>query len=225
MFSEATILVVKGESEDAENIVQALRYDYQVIGPDEPDEALSRVSRDVDVVITELDSTHSSGLDFLRAWRERQSRTRFIVLVAKGDVNSAVEAMKFGAADCLEKPVELERLRTSLATVLLSKDNERRDGIRPAESAKDAKKQIEIPPGTSLEDLERAAVEQALAQHQGNRTHAARTLGISVRTLQRKLKAWGVPLWSQNHSGNQGKPFLIASYGRRATKFITHVHH
>jgi hypothetical protein len=49
---------------------------------------------------------------------------------------------------------------------------------------------IHIPPGTTLEDLERAAVEQALGEHQGNRTHAAKALGISVRTLQRKLKAW-----------------------------------
>jgi hypothetical protein len=49
---------------------------------------------------------------------------------------------------------------------------------------------IRIPPGTTLEDLERAAVEQALREHQGNRTHAAKSLGISVRTLQRKLKVW-----------------------------------
>jgi DNA-binding NtrC family response regulator len=47
-------------------------------------------------------------------------------------------------------------------------------------------------PGTKLEDLEREAVELALTQHHGNRTRAARALGISVRTLQRKLKAWGI---------------------------------
>ncbi len=51
---------------------------------------------------------------------------------------------------------------------------------------------VSIPPGTRLEDLEREAVEQALEQHGGNRTHAARALGISVRTLQRKRKAWGL---------------------------------
>jgi DNA-binding NtrC family response regulator len=39
-----------------------------------------------------------------------------------------------------------------------------------------------------LTDLEWAAIENALAAHQGNRTHAAGSLGISVRTLQRKLK-------------------------------------
>ena len=50
---------------------------------------------------------------------------------------------------------------------------------------------VAIPPGTKLEDIEREAVEQALVQHHQNRTHAAAALGISVRTLQRKLRAWG----------------------------------
>jgi DNA-binding NtrC family response regulator len=45
---------------------------------------------------------------------------------------------------------------------------------------------------TTLENLEKAAVLQALERTQGNRTHAAGLLGISIRTLQRKLKAWGL---------------------------------
>jgi len=44
----------------------------------------------------------------------------------------------------------------------------------------------------SLEAVEREHIERVLAQHGANRTHAARTLGISKRTLQRKLKAWGI---------------------------------
>ncbi|HYO25328.1 MAG TPA: helix-turn-helix domain-containing protein [Lacipirellulaceae bacterium] len=39
-----------------------------------------------------------------------------------------------------------------------------------------------------LEEFERTAIDEALRLHQGNRTHAAQALGISVRTLQRKLK-------------------------------------
>ena len=39
-----------------------------------------------------------------------------------------------------------------------------------------------------LKDLEWAAIDNALNECQGNRTRAARLLGISVRTLQRKLK-------------------------------------
>jgi len=61
---------------------------------------------------------------------------------------------------------------------------------------------VAIPPGTKLEDLEREAVEQALEQHNGNRTHAARALGISVRTLQRKRKAWGLTDSNNKSDGN-----------------------
>lgn len=38
-----------------------------------------------------------------------------------------------------------------------------------------------------LRDMTAMAIEEALRAHNGNRTHAARALGISVRTLQRKL--------------------------------------
>lgn len=45
---------------------------------------------------------------------------------------------------------------------------------------------------TTLSALQRAAVEKALADSNGHRTRAAEALGISVRTLQRKLKSWGL---------------------------------
>jgi len=45
---------------------------------------------------------------------------------------------------------------------------------------------------TSLVALQRSAVEKALVDCNGHRTRAAESLGISVRTLQRKLKAWGL---------------------------------
>ncbi len=46
--------------------------------------------------------------------------------------------------------------------------------------------------GFNLENLEKEAILSALKKSFGNRTHAAHTLGISVRTLQRKLKLWGM---------------------------------
>lgn len=42
----------------------------------------------------------------------------------------------------------------------------------------------------SLSELERVAVIGALKRSLGNKTHAAQKLGISVRTLQRKMKQW-----------------------------------
>ena len=45
-------------------------------------------------------------------------------------------------------------------------------------------------PEIPLDQLERTRIEECLIRNAGNRTHAARQLGISTRTLQRKLKSW-----------------------------------
>jgi DNA-binding NtrC family response regulator len=50
--------------------------------------------------------------------------------------------------------------------------------------------------GIPLARLERLAITQTLKSFNGNRTKSAQALGISVRTLQRKLQMWGVA----NHS-------------------------
>jgi len=42
-------------------------------------------------------------------------------------------------------------------------------------------------PGQTLNDIERHVILRALDYHQGNRTHTARALGISIRTLRNKL--------------------------------------
>jgi DNA-binding NtrC family response regulator len=54
----------------------------------------------------------------------------------------------------------------------------------------DATSRKEIPTGITMEELEKLAITKALDQCAGNRTHAANRLGISVRTLQRKLRQY-----------------------------------
>jgi DNA-binding NtrC family response regulator len=46
----------------------------------------------------------------------------------------------------------------------------------------------DVPTNLTMDELERLAISKALEQCRGNRTHAAEKLGISVRTLQRKLR-------------------------------------
>ena len=47
-------------------------------------------------------------------------------------------------------------------------------------------------PGSALRDAERQLIEEALRRHQGSRTRAAQDLGISRRTLHRKLNEFGL---------------------------------
>jgi two-component system response regulator FlrC len=42
-------------------------------------------------------------------------------------------------------------------------------------------------PGRTLDDIERNVILEALKYHSGNRTHTAKALGISIRTLRNKL--------------------------------------
>lgn len=49
---------------------------------------------------------------------------------------------------------------------------------------------IEFPAGMTAEQIEKEAVTQSLIRHKGNRTRAAKELGLSTRTVQRKLKRW-----------------------------------
>ena len=55
----------------------------------------------------------------------------------------------------------------------------------PAEGSSD-------PAPQTLAELERAAIVAALERNAGNRTLASQALGISVRTLQRRIKAFGL---------------------------------
>jgi transcriptional regulator with PAS, ATPase and Fis domain len=45
-------------------------------------------------------------------------------------------------------------------------------------------------PGRTLDDIERAVILKSLSYHNGNRTHTAKELGISIRTLRNKLNLY-----------------------------------
>ena len=52
--------------------------------------------------------------------------------------------------------------------------------------------QIDLTPGRSLKEVEKVMILRTLEETSGNRTHAARILGISRRTLQLKLKEYRI---------------------------------
>jgi len=91
-------------------------------------------------------------------------------------------------------PGNVRDLRNTLESMMVLADGElltERDiPDRVAEGAAGGSSPKEIPTGLTMEELERMAIAKALDQFRGNRTHAAHRLGISVRTLQRKLRQY-----------------------------------
>jgi len=220
MLSNTLILVAGGDATDRETILQALSDEFHVVAAQTIEDAMAHVDDSVGLVICDLESTRIHGMELVKLWKARQPQTPFLALTNGHDVGSAVDAMKSGVSDCLVKPIDQDDLR-SAAMQLVDAQNE-----SPHIDSQARKSHIDIPPGTSLEDLERAAVEQALVEHHGNRTHAAKTLGISVRTLQRKLKAWGMPIVSFSHSdpAPANGRFTLPAHSGATHVFSTQVH-
>lgn len=71
-----------------------------------------------DAVLLDLNLPDMGGLDVLREIKRRGIPVEVLIITAHGSVDNAVEAIRAGAADFLEKPFDAERLRTSLANVL-----------------------------------------------------------------------------------------------------------
>jgi two-component system, LuxR family, response regulator FixJ len=75
-------------------------------------------------VITDVRMPKMSGIDLLRRLKELKIDVPVIVITGHGDVPMAVEAMKVGASDFLEKPFDDEVLLASVRAALKRQDGE-----------------------------------------------------------------------------------------------------
>jgi DNA-binding NtrC family response regulator len=71
-----------------------------------------------DAVVTDLRMPGMDGLEFMRRVHERDGDTPVVVVTAYGAVDSAVQAMRRGAADYVTKPVNVEELLVVLERAL-----------------------------------------------------------------------------------------------------------
>jgi DNA-binding NtrC family response regulator len=94
-----------------------------VVTAESAEQALSVFRRHpVDVVVTDLHLPGASGIDLIRDLRQVETPPAAVLITAEGSVSSAVEALKLGASDYLQKPVDPMRLVTLLQELLRSDD-------------------------------------------------------------------------------------------------------
>ena len=108
----AKILVVDDQRNMRTTLSLMLRgAGHEVTEAADGDEACQRVDGDAfDLVLTDLRMAGKDGLDVLRHVKETTPMTEVLVMTAYGTIESAVEAMRIGAYDYIQKPFAEEEL-------------------------------------------------------------------------------------------------------------------
>lgn len=83
------------------------------------EEALTKMQgTEFDLVLLDLRMPGMDGIEVLRRIRERYPKVRVIMITAHGTVESAVEAMKLGAVDFIQKPCTPDEIRELVGKVM-----------------------------------------------------------------------------------------------------------
>jgi two-component system response regulator FixJ len=122
-------------------------------------------------LVTDMRMPGMTGLELLHALKAKACTIPAIVITGHGDVPLAVEAMKAGAVDFIEKPFDQEAILTAVKAAL-----ERGGGMENRQKTAVAAKLA------SLSERERQVLEGLIAGHP-NKT-IAHDLGISPRTVE-----------------------------------------
>ena len=108
------LLIIDDEPAHAEVVAESLeRVGYDcAIATSSAAGARSIETEEPDLILTDLKMDGMSGLDILRKAKLELPNAEVVVITGHGDVQTAVEAMKAGAANFLQKPLNLQELRT-----------------------------------------------------------------------------------------------------------------
>jgi two-component system nitrogen regulation response regulator NtrX len=154
------ILVIDDEAAIRDSLRMILEYeDYGFVGASSGQEAVALVQRDrPDLVLLDIKMPGMDGMEVLRKLRALDDTLPVVMISGHGTTSTAVDAIKSGAIDFLDKPLSSERVIVTLQNVL--KHQELRQENRDLRLAMEAKYEIvgDSPAlRTVLEAVKRAA--------------------------------------------------------------------
>ena len=118
----AKVLLVDDELTMVQMVTEMLRHEGHEVFPytNSKDAFAGLEAHTPEVVVTDLylDKTRAHGLDILQKARSMTPPASVIVITAFGSIETAVEAMKSGAYDYLEKPFQLDELNLCIQRAL-----------------------------------------------------------------------------------------------------------
>ena len=181
MSEAASILLVDDDDVFRGRLARAFRErGFDVAEASDQADALQGFASDSPrYALVDLRLPSGSGLDVVRALKERHPATVVVVLTGYGSIVTALEAVRLGAAHYLTKPATADEILSSFA--------------RAAGESEPLSDELEPDDVPSLDRVEWEHINRVLADCGGNVSEAARRLGLHRRSLQRKLSKRPVP--------------------------------
>jgi DNA-binding NtrC family response regulator len=147
------VLVVDDNARARQSMAHVLRHvGHAVQACSSASEALQLVDHaEFDVIITDLQMPGMDGLQFIRKLAEQQNEAQIVMVTAFASVGSAVEAMRYGAFDYIEKPFDVEQLEALVGRALRHGDQQGRRSTVPFANA--AWQSLMIGQGAAMQTL------------------------------------------------------------------------
>ena len=115
-----SILLVEDKFELREMLTKALqRMQYAVLATGTAEEAMASLRKQhFSAVLTDLKLPSGTGMDVLRTAVDADPALPVVIMTAYGSIAEAVSAMRDGAYDFIQKPIDLEHLKHLLARAM-----------------------------------------------------------------------------------------------------------
>ncbi|MEK7205001.1 MAG: response regulator, partial [candidate division NC10 bacterium] len=112
MTTRGRILIVDDEEQMRDLLVKVLdKNDYQVSAAGDGEQALALLEKEpVDLVVTDVRMPGIGGLEALKAIKELNPDIVVIIMTAFGSIDQAVQAVKEGAYDYINKPFKIDEM-------------------------------------------------------------------------------------------------------------------
>jgi DNA-binding NtrC family response regulator len=163
-----------------------------------------RSNKEPDLVLLDIWMPDMDGLSLLKEWVAHNLLTMPVVMMSgHGTIETALEATRIGASDFLEKPIALQKLLKTVATVMQQSNKKEKQKIESMEqNDRRIIKQYALPLDLSLrearEHFDKLYFNYQMDRENGNVTRVAENMGIERTHLYRKLKQLGIKMQKKN---------------------------